>query len=56
MLILVRESRDWSQKQLADRLWISQSAVSKYENGMAQVPEQHLAAIARALNYTPEFF
>ena len=29
----LREDRDWTQKELADRLKISRSAYSAYENG-----------------------
>ena len=56
MLILAREARGWSQSDLAGRLGVSQSAVSKYENGMAKVPERDLVAVAREAGYTPEFF
>ena len=52
MLTLARESRGWSQKELADKLGIAQATVSKYENGMLQVPEQEALRIARSMNFT----
>lgn len=54
MLTLARESWGWSQKELADRLGVTQATVSKYENGLLQVSEQDAAEIARVLGYTPE--
>lgn len=54
MLTLARESRGWSQKELAERLDIAQATISKYENGMLQVSERDAVEISRALGYTPE--
>lgn len=56
MLVLARESRGWSQKELADATGVTQGKVSKYENGMLSASDQDLEAIARALGYTREFF
>jgi len=56
MLILARESRGWSQRDLAAETGISQANISKYENGMLQVAPEHLARMADALDFTVEFF
>jgi Zn-dependent peptidase ImmA (M78 family)/transcriptional regulator with XRE-family HTH domain len=56
MLILARESRGMSQEDLAQVIGVSQGRISKYENGMSLVTDDDLQSLARALNYTPEFF
>jgi Zn-dependent peptidase ImmA (M78 family) len=56
MLVLARESRNMSQKDLAEAISVSQGKISKYENGMFSVAEADLEAIGKALNYTKEFF
>ena len=42
----LREDRDWTQKELADRLKISRSAYSAYENGANAPPLEILIALA----------
>ncbi|MBK7143595.1 MAG: ImmA/IrrE family metallo-endopeptidase [bacterium] len=56
MLILARESRGLTQRQLADMVEIAQSAISKYENGLLDVPEEHVTDIANALDYPESLF
>jgi Zn-dependent peptidase ImmA (M78 family) len=56
MLVLARESRDLSQKELAKAISVTQGKISKYENGMLSVSEEDLDAIAHHLRYTKEFF
>jgi Zn-dependent peptidase ImmA (M78 family)/transcriptional regulator with XRE-family HTH domain len=58
MLVLARESRGMSQDDLAAMpdVGITQGKISKYENGMLIVSEEDHDKIAKATNYTPEFF
>jgi Zn-dependent peptidase ImmA (M78 family)/transcriptional regulator with XRE-family HTH domain len=57
MLILAREARGLSQKELAEKLDISQSKISKLEDGLLPaIPEQELNAIAEVLHFLPSFF
>ena len=56
MLVLARESKDLSQKDLAESVAVTQGKISKYENGMLSVSEEDLEAIAQHLRYTKEFF
>ena len=45
----LRKDRGWSQRDLAAQANVSQTRLSKYENGTHQVPLGALARIARAL-------
>jgi Zn-dependent peptidase ImmA (M78 family)/predicted transcriptional regulator len=54
MLITARESRGLTQGDLAKMTGISQSAVSKYENGMVEVSADHRRVIASSLEYPEE--
>lgn len=56
MLVLARESRGLSQTDLHRQTSIPQAAISKYESGVADVPEDRLEAIAEALGYPTRFF
>jgi Zn-dependent peptidase ImmA (M78 family)/DNA-binding XRE family transcriptional regulator len=56
MLILARESRGLTQGELAIKVGIGQSALSKYENGLIEVPDQHLQQIAKELRYPETLF
>ena len=56
MLILARRSRDFTQQQLADRVAITQGAISKYESGVIPLNEPDLGKIAAVLEYRPRFF
>lgn len=56
MLILARRSRDFTQQQLADRMAITQGAISKYESGVIPLNEPDLGKIAAVLEYRPRFF
>lgn len=56
MLILGRESRGWTQKDLARVLGGVQATVSRYELGLLPVLEEHHDTAARALRYDREFF
>ena len=56
MLILARESRGLNQSELARALMISQSTVSKTENGMLVPPAEQIVRFAKYLKYSEEFF
>ncbi|MDO4356310.1 MAG: helix-turn-helix transcriptional regulator [Clostridia bacterium] len=42
----LREDHDWTQKELASRLHISQNTYSQYENGVRQLPIDALIRLA----------
>ena len=46
-LVDLRESKDWTQKQVADRLSISRSAYANYENGLRSIPVELLIELAQ---------
>ena len=57
MVVIGRESRGLTQKDLSLRSGISQAALSKIEIGLAgHVPDRTLDAISKALGYDPNFF
>jgi len=56
MITLARESRNVSQKALADRLDISQAAVSKLESGQIKADDEILSILIEFLEYPETFF
>lgn len=56
MIVLAREARGWTQKELARTIRVPQPNLSRYELGTVRPPEHHADAIARALDFTAEFF
>jgi len=56
MLVLARESRGLNQSELHRETGIPQAAISKYESGVATVPEDRVEIIAEALGYPVRFF
>ena len=56
MVILGRESRGLSQKQLADQLSVTQGRISKIEMGLLAVQDKLLEELSRVLNYPKQFF
>jgi Zn-dependent peptidase ImmA (M78 family)/transcriptional regulator with XRE-family HTH domain len=56
LIAVARESRGLTQKQLADRMEISQSKLSKYESGALSVSDSDLQALSHATGYTASFF
>ncbi len=56
MVILGRESRGLSQKELAEKLDVTQGRISKIEQGLLAVPEDLLESLSNVLNYPPHFF
>lgn len=56
MITLARESRGWTQIELAERASLSQVDVSRYENGMRVPSPEHIDILADALDYPITFF
>ena len=56
MITVARESRGFSQLELAEKLSLSPSNLSRMEQDFIEVGENHLKAITTILNYPEEFF
>jgi Zn-dependent peptidase ImmA (M78 family) len=55
-LRLARESRGYVQEDIATATGVSQSLLSKVENGVASLDEEKLDSVARFLGYPSSFF
>ncbi len=54
-LLYLRSKRDWSQKELADRLGLAdEKQISRYERGGKPLSRRNLDACAEGLGYPPE--
>ena len=51
----LREDRDFSQKQLAEMLNISQSTYSRYESGFLDVPSEILISLSKIYGVTTDY-
>ena len=56
MLVLARESRGWTQKELSDSLGVTQSEISKMEGGLRIPSPDLLKRLATELHYPVTFF
>ena len=56
LIQLARQSRGLTQTKLASDIGVSQSLIAKYEAGVRDVPPDHLARLAEALDYPVRFF
>ncbi|RNI31765.1 ImmA/IrrE family metallo-endopeptidase [Rufibacter immobilis] len=56
MVILARESRGVTQKELAEKMCIKQGTLSKIENGLQNVSEELLDILSAELAYPVSFF
>jgi len=56
VLIVARESRGCTQKELADAAGVTQGLISKAERGVAELSPAHIAAIAEWLDYPSRLF
>ena len=56
MVVLARESRALTQSALAREVGLSQSKLSKIENGELTASPEDTEKVARALNYPVHFF
>lgn len=56
MITVARESRGFTQLELAEKLSLSTSQMSRIEQDFTEVGEQHLKALSSVLNYPESFF
>jgi len=56
MIMLAREARRVTQRELAERLGIAQGTLSRIENRLAIAPDSRLPGLASTLQFQPEFF
>ncbi len=56
MVVLARESRGLTQRDLAKRVNVSQGKLSKYENGLLGISPDDIKAIGRETGYRSSFF
>ena len=56
MIILAREARGITQKDLAATIGINQGTLSKLEGGMGEITVEHLNKLSETLNYPVAFF
>ncbi|MDT8068443.1 MAG: XRE family transcriptional regulator [Terriglobia bacterium] len=56
MLILARESRGYSQSELAGEIGINQATLSKIENGLREPTDEQIRRFAAFLGFRKEFF
>lgn len=56
MLTLARDARSVTQEELAQRLRVAQGTLSKYENGILDIPDDFVPPLARELRYPAGFF
>lgn len=56
MLILARESRSVTQGELAEKTGLNQSSISKFEQGIKEIPDDRVRELADALGYPAAFF
>ena len=50
-----REDKDFSQKQLAEMLNISQSTYSRYESGFLDIPSEILISLSKIYGVTTDY-
>src|SRR4029077_17094883 len=53
---LARDARSVTQEELADRAGIGQGTLSKYENGVLDIPDDFVPILAQRLRYPRDFF
>lgn len=57
LITQTRIAKGWSQKQLVEALPLSQTTVSRYENGVGRIPDDEtIILIARVLDQDPVDF
>ena len=56
MLTLARESREFTQAELANAIGIPQAIISRLEGGITQPSPEHIVAMADGLHYPQELF
>src|SRR5436309_944616 len=56
LIVLARESRGYSQTELADLLHVRQGTLSKVESGLIPASADLVEGLSGVLNYPPTFF
>jgi len=56
MMVLAREARELTQRELADLIGVSQANVSKMESGLLTVSDEILKRLSEKLDFPPPFF
>ena len=56
MLVLARQSRGITQRELANMMSVSPAWLSMIEGGIKELPDERLSEIAQLLGYPPQFF
>lgn len=56
MIVVAREARGWTQRDLAPQLGVSQATLSKYEVGALRMSDDEVARLAAKTNFEVEFF
>lgn len=51
----LREDRDLTQREVAEYLHIKQNTYSQYENGLRQLPIEHLISLARFYHTSTDY-
>lgn len=51
----LREDRDWTQQFLANKLYMTQSTYSSYENGSHQIPLDTLITLAKLYHISVDY-
>ena len=49
-----RKEHNWTQKELGEKLGVTDKAVSKWENGSSDPSTSNLIALAKLFNVSPE--
>src|SRR5713101_10166149 len=56
LIVLARESRGYSQTELAEKIHLRQGTLSKVESGLVPASDDLVGRLSQALNYPPAFF
>lgn len=54
-IIKLRKEKGWSQEDLAEKLYVSRQAISRWENGSALPDAQNVLQISKLFNVTTDF-
>lgn len=54
-IIKLRKDKGWSQEDLAEKLYVSRQAISRWENGSALPDAQNVLQISKLFNVTTDF-
>ncbi len=54
-IIKLRKENGWSQEDLAEKLYVSRQAISRWENGTALPDAQNVLQISRLFNVTTDY-